>query len=221
MDPIADAPTELIEFLENAASLQDPSLRIHVLSLEESREESEAMQQTPLGEALGVVVLDDAEDSNPYCYVTRGIAKGMILHFSHDSEPRLRYPNLDEFREALATAIDNGVDIDDLPSEELPPHGDQRRLGQAIRSLLEGEDGVDEELLTLFISLVDPNEVELLQEVAAYDSFFVRESVGEFIAAHPAPPLLPIASTLASDRHPQAAAAGKKARSAIERELRR
>lgn len=75
-DPLADAPAELLVFLDQAASLQSETLGIAMLGRAACREYSRAVRGTALGEALGLVALEDANNSLPYCYVVRGPSAG-------------------------------------------------------------------------------------------------------------------------------------------------
>lgn len=204
-------------FLRSVDELRRPDLRINPLTPEQSIDATGRMRGLTIGNELGLVVLDDANDSKPYCLITRGVASGMVVHFSHDPEPRIRFASLDAFADSLRTAVANGLDIDELPHGPVPALADQDALARHLRSLVEREDDEAETLACLFVPLVDPARVDILDTVAGSDSFYIREATAEHIAAHPSVEHFEIAERLAKDSHSQVARPGKKALSAVNR----
>ncbi len=59
-------PTEVQEFLARTAVLRAPDRGINPLTPEQAIHESSAMQEIEVCEELGLIVLNDAQDSNPY-----------------------------------------------------------------------------------------------------------------------------------------------------------
>src|SRR4051812_18459367 len=73
----------------------DPKLDIKILELADAIKQTQGIHDYVLiGKSMGLFVLDDANDSNPYCYVTRGPARGCILHLYHDGDPAIEYSSL-------------------------------------------------------------------------------------------------------------------------------
>jgi len=216
-DPIESAPDEVRAFLREARSLRNLDLCINPLTLDESRRYSMDLQSTPVGHALGLIALDDANDSNPYCYISRGIAQGMVVHFSHDDEPEIRFHDLASFRRSLMAALDQGLDIDDLPCEPLGPFDDQQGLIRTLTDLIDRGDDDAEFLLCLLLPLLVPKQISIIERLACHESFFVRERLAEFIASHPRAEHHSVARRLSEDQHPQVARPGKVALSRVKR----
>ena len=216
-DPFRDAPEEVFTFFREAVHLRDPELQIHPLAADEARTYSAALQESDVGATLGLVALDDANDSNPYCLITRGIARGMVVHYSHDPEPEIRFADLAGFRAALVAARDRRLSIDELPAEPVPPHMDQRTLANTLADLNRNEGDTAEFLLCLLVPLISPDQVPLLDQLGANSNFFVRESIARYIQARPRAEYREIAARLAVDPHPQVSDVGRKALSGVNR----
>jgi hypothetical protein len=216
-DPFGDAPEEVYSFFQEAVRLRDPELQIYPLTADESRVYSSAIQQSDVGAALGLIALDDANDSNPYCLISRGVARGMVVHFSHDPEPEIRFPDLASFRASLNVARDQHLSIDQVPFEPLRPHTDQQRLIDALAGLNRESSDTAEFLLCLYIPLIAPEQIPILEQLATSSSFFVRESVARYIEIHPRSEHGIIAAKLAKDNHPQVSQVGKQALSSVNR----
>jgi hypothetical protein len=214
-DPHRDAPPEVIDLLNDCASLSDEDLRINVLSVAKSRQYSAALQASAGGDLLGLVALIDANDSNPYCYISRGPAKGTVIHYTHDGDPAIHCADLSGFRRALQAARDGGLDIDELPRHPLPRAGSD--FIDAIAELAALDDDSSGFLLCLFTPLLPPDHVSTLDVLSRNTSFFVREALACFIAAHPLPSHHEIAARLAADPHPQVARPGRHALAAVHR----
>ena len=114
---IGSVPEDLLLYLESGHFIKSNETRINCLSFEESKDYSAAMNSIPEYQSLGLWVLDDANDSNPYCYVTKGSCKGAIIHFRHDDEQTIKFSCLQNFLSALKKAVQSGTDIDDIQAE--------------------------------------------------------------------------------------------------------
>jgi len=196
-------PNEVLSFLSDADEFRDADLRINPLTATECATQSAAMQEIDVVRTLGLIVLDDADDSNPYCYVSKGPAQGTVVHFSHDPEPQLRFHSLGEFLEALKTAQQDGSDIDDLQFPVLTPSADQRMLVGRVRELLEGSDEDGALQIGLYLPLLDPDDLDTLALCAAHEDFLVREIAATFILDHAKPALRGLAERLAADKSAQ------------------
>jgi hypothetical protein len=216
-DPLRDAPDEVFTFFREAVGLRDHGLRIYPLTVDESRTYSAAIQKSDVGTALGLVALDNANDSNPYCLICRGVARGMVVHFSHDPEPEIRFADLASFKAALIAAREQRQSIDELPAELLRPHPDQESLAKTLVDLNREESDTAEFLLCLYVPLLSPDQVTILDQLGSNASFFVRESIARYVQVHPRSEYLAIAARLAADTHPQVANLAKKALSSVNR----
>jgi hypothetical protein len=216
-------PDEVRAFLKAADALRDQGLRINPLSEAESAAQSALMQEIDVARKLGLIVLDDAGDSNPYCFIGEGPARRMVVHFSHDSEPRIRYHNLEEFLATLRRARSAGVGIDDLALSPLEPHNDQAMLSAHIRLILASSDDDKALLLGLYVPLLAPDDGTTLSLCAAADDFLVREIVAVYLTEHCeleeycGPEHRELARHLAADKYPQVARPARTALVVLER----
>ncbi len=204
-DSVFNVPAEVRAFFSEAAALRNPELRFHPLTEEESGKYSEALRGIAVADALGLIVLDDANDSNPYCYIGKGLARGMIIHFSHDPEPRLAFRSIGSFRAALLAAIAEGRDIDELQPEPIIPAERQEELISLLLESAAREDEVSQFLVCTLLPLLDPVELAVLERLAANDNFLFREAVAVFIRNHPLPVHRGLAEVLARDNYGQVA----------------
>jgi hypothetical protein len=139
----------------------------------------------------------------------------MVIHFSHDTEPEIEFPDLESFKRGVIAALEQGLDIDELPREPIAPHDDQPGVVRALTDLMSRDDDDAEFLLCLFIALLGPDQTSVIERLAVQESFFVRERLAKFIAGHPHARHRSVAQQLADDRYPQVARAGKAALSRV------
>jgi hypothetical protein len=213
---LPEAPPDLVAFYSGERPTQ-PSLRVNFLPLEGAIAYTQALHSSPVPKRLGVFALDDANDSNPYCYIARGPARGMILHLSHDPEPEIKFPTINSFLQAVRDLVAENEDIDCLsPSANLAP-SDPQLLEREILALLADDTEDNTFLLCLYIPLLDSSRSDLFRQLCEHPDFFVREATARYIAKQPATDLRAIGEALAGDQHPQVARAGAAAVNAIRR----
>jgi hypothetical protein len=198
-------PSEVVSFLNAAAPLRTPRLRIHPLSLAECVIATTELREISVAERLGLIVLDNARDSNPYCLITCGPASGKVVHFSHDPEPRLAFSDLTSFLEALRAVVRDGDSIDSLQHDRFHPHPNQSLLCTAIREVLTNDEEYDTLELSLLFPLLDPSDHTTVYQIASNIDFLVRQIVAEFIETHPREQLRYVAEILAADSYTQVA----------------
>jgi len=214
---ISEPPDDLVALYSMPRPIA-PHLGINVLSLDAAAKYTRAIHEhTLLGRPMGLFALDDANDSNPFCYVSRGPAKGCILHLYHDGTTSIEYASLRGFVDALHAAIVDGIYIDDLPNKNCRPEIDQNILGNRIVELAGiGTDEAECELIIL-VSLLDTARTSTINLLSKHENFFVREETANLIANYPNSLLIEAAEILAGDIHPQVARPGKAALSAVRR----
>lgn len=210
-DPLVTAPDELWDFYREAPSLVCAELEIHPLSEAASREYSRAIQRFDLGQRLGLIALDDANDSNPFCLVTKGLLRGAVLHLSHDDGVKVCFASLAEFRRSLAAALAQGLMIDELPQQPLEPLADQRGLSRLLVALCEQGPESAGEQLCLHVPLLDTGRIRDVERLARYPDLHVREAVARLLEQRPNRSLEHVARLLAADRMPQVAREAKRA----------
>jgi hypothetical protein len=212
-------PDVVAAFLLEVEGLRTPELSINPLSPEEASRQSDGMATSIFGELLGLIVLDDASDSNPYCYISRGLGTGMVLHHEHDGTIAIRFPDLASFGEALRNAVVRGDDIHDLHHPPCAQHPDQAALRAELSARLTRGDDDAEPFARVFLPLLDPADVETLELAAAARDFAIRESAAEMMASHPLPEHVPLAARLAVDRYQQVRTPARRALAALKAPL--
>jgi hypothetical protein len=214
---VDDPPSDLVAHFISP-SPGDDKLRINLLRLDDAIKYSVAIQKsTLLGKPMGLFALDDANDSNPHCYITRGPARGCILHLRHDGEPTIRFRSLTDFLGVTKTAIAERTDVDDLPA--IPPTSavDQNALCERTNQLFSTNTDEATAELVVLLQLLDTGRVETVAALARHSDFFVREAVATLISTKPHVELRSVAEELSKDKHPQVARPGKAALSAVKR----
>jgi hypothetical protein len=170
------------------------------------------MQGVPVFERLGLWVLDDANDSNPYAFVSKGPCAGMVMHVSHDDDTCIAFASLTAFLEALRAIGESEGDIDDLAYDVLNL-GLDAELENLARE--DSEDAVF--LICAYLPASAPLGEAAQAALLVHDDFFVREALAEYIARNPRAQDADTVRQLAADVHPQVANAGKKATGALRR----
>ena len=206
-------PVDLVSHFAAASLPNSPELFINLLNLDDSLEYTSGIQGTCIGQPLGLIALDDANNSNPFCYVTRGPARGLILHLKHDDDPTFAFSSLTAFLTAIVAAIEERATIHDLVFDTGFPVVDQHELAAYLKSQSE-HDGVAEEICVL-ITLLHELPTTLADSLVAHEDFYVRESLANFIALKPCHKLLQVATILSGDQVTQVARLGQRALSEI------
>jgi hypothetical protein len=112
----------------------------------------------PLLQAPGLVqflILDDANTSDHHCFVFDLPIAGSILFLPHDNEMRIAFRNLDDFSEAIQSALRTGRRLSDFHTQDTLLGLDQSVLNAAIRRGLETSDFVPVSLLIQASDLID------------------------------------------------------------------
>lgn len=199
----APLPEEVLTFLRKREDFNESMLRINVLDEQECTVATDQLQGISTAERLGLIVLDDANDSNPYCYITRGIAAGMVVHFNHDPEPTIEFASLSEFEHFLrGLKLEHKELGEDLL--QAPAHPKQEALAQAILELALLEDDEDAEfLICLYLPLLRGRHPNVLEEIATHPSFLVREALANACGGARLPGSEIILQKLMADAHIQ------------------
>ena len=210
---LPEAPAELAELYARGSLPAYPDSRIEFIEFDAALEHTKALAGWVIPNALGLWVLDDANDSNPFCYITKGPCRGAILHLHHDDDSTVDYPDLQSFVAAMHSAGGDGVDIDDMTKAAAPSFD----CTDVIRPLLQDDSEESESMICLYLGCTGELPSDLVADMVGHESFFIRESIGRWLSKHPAEQHLAHAETLASDRYPQVSVQGTAARKAINR----
>lgn len=208
-------PAEVLRLLRLRDELNAPDLMINVLDEDACLRRSQDLQSMSVGRRLALYALDDANDSNPYCYIGAGVAAGMVVHFNHDPEPRIEFDSVMAFEAFLRSLRDNGEELGTIDVAS-PAHPDQTALAAALRELMQGDDDA-EFLLCLYLPLLRGEHAALLTDLSVYDNFFVREALADVIGAGSLPGSDALLQSLTADAHPQVRNAAQRAAKALRR----
>ncbi len=209
-------PDDLVAHFAADRLPADSALSINFLPLAQAIEYTAGVQgHAVLGEPFGLIVLEDANNSDPYCYVTKGPVRGAVLHLRHDDDPVVAFSSLERFLAAIDQAIADGTWIEDLARGNVRDEIDRAAVAEHVARLV--DDGLVEEICVL-VPLLE-SDVPLMTALSQHPDFYVREAVAEHIALFPGTDLLPIVQALAVDRHSQVARPGRRALSAVNRAI--
>lgn len=135
---LGHCPEGLASFYTSDQPDADIKKRAHFLDLDAACEYTKMLIGIPVAGRLGLWALNDANDSNPYCYISKGPCAGAVMLFSHDPEPEIRFFSLASFISSISAVAD---------LEDLRPEPDLSfDLDSEIASLLE-EDTDDSAFL--------------------------------------------------------------------------
>ena len=73
--PVSSLPADVLTLLQRRDDINDAELSIHLLDEQRALTRLDA---SGVWGRLGLVTLDDAEDSNPYVLITRGVCAGNV-----------------------------------------------------------------------------------------------------------------------------------------------
>lgn len=210
---VGAAPYDLVQYYEAGDFPSFPESRVNCLSFEAAAKYTFQIAGIPTGHRMGLWVLDDANDSNPFCYISKGPCMGAIIRFSHDPEPEIYFPKLNPFLAALTALGISGADIDELKKAKHMGFALSQRLAELC-----GEDTEDSVfLICTYLPVCADLGEDTKKALSVHEDFFVREAFAAYLTEHPSVDDLAFAEVLASDKHPQVARPGAAARSAINR----
>ena len=195
-----DIPRKVSALLAHRNDLNSPALHINILDPQASASMSSSLQTTGIGKHLGLFALDDANDSNPYCYISTGIAAGMVMHFNHDNDLRIEFDSLNAFEAYLQQLRSRNQDLD---SAELsvPAHPNQIALGAVLSELgLIRDDETVNAILCLYLPLLRGEHAQLLQLLSSHPDFFVREALAAAIGSAKLPESADVIRALVEDQ---------------------
>ncbi len=216
---IGDPPDDLVEFYVKGFNKEYADLEFGFLGLEQAIEYTRAIADLYIADNMGLFTLNDADDSNPFCYITKGIAKGKILHLMHDGEGRIKFNSLKDFLRECKSVDEHDIDVYSIDWNHESLVANQSALAEVLDSLATKPEDTAVELMLLYIPLLDGADVSVFERHCLHEDFYVREYLANRIVELASPKLLPVAEKLAADQHSQPAEAGKRAVSAIKRRM--
>ena len=182
--PEPSLPSDVVALLRRRDEINDADLRIHLLDEQRSLAR---LSDISIWGRLGLVTLDDAEDSNPYVLITRGVCAGMVAHFFHDPEPQVEFATLYGFEAFLLDLRRRRMPLDG-EDRFATAHPDQAALAGALRELACADDDDDASwLICLYAPLLRRNPGGALNVLATHDDFGIREAAAAALARVDAP----------------------------------
>jgi hypothetical protein len=206
-ETIGSAPVDLVSYFEQGDFPVRPSTNVNCLPFQQALEYTQAIHKASLyANPMGLFALDDAEDSNPYCYISRGPCAGAVMHLIHDDTSTIDFRSLDSFLTALRSLpLDTWID-------ELKP---ERPLlfdtaAEIERLMVEAASDFDV-FAPVFLPVTRDLSEPLKQRLATHDDFFVREAFAGWLLSFGLIADEELASRLAADKVDQVARPAKKA----------
>lgn len=178
---IGSAPQDLVDYLSHGHFLNAPEQGIHCLNVADSLEQSEAFNSFGVGSELGVWVLDDANDSNPHCYLSKGPCKGAVLKLCHDDEAQIVFSSLASFVNAMSNACANGIPIDDVVQENTPSFD----CLEALHALVLQDTDEAIALIDIYLKVTPVLDEALIDKLLRHVDFFVQASLAHWLLTHP------------------------------------
>lgn len=204
-------PDELALFYSNDQLDSEIIKRAYLLDLKTASEYSKSLTGIPVVKRLGLWALNDANASNPYCYISKGPCTGAVLLFSHDTEPEIRFSSLANFINSISV-------VDDL--EDLSPElGLCFDLDSEITSLLQEDTDDSAFLLSTYLPSARGISASNLGNLEVHQDMFIREALNGFLQNHGGQNELEVATRLMQDKSPQVARAAKGAVGAIRKRM--
>lgn len=199
-----DIPAELASYFSDITLNEYAESRIRPLSRNESTAlHKELIEYHPIYRELGLFPLDDAEDSNPYCYVSKTPMKGRIFHYTHDDSPSFKFSNLNNWVDALNKTGASSKDIDEIEYEKRIDAEDVIQLCRHIDSTYDSANQSYAESTVYLIQGLDEYCFTLIEKLSENNNLFIREAVARFIGKKPSLTYKKIAETLANDKYEQ------------------
>ncbi len=176
MNETVVVPDEVLAFLSSASDLNDDALGINILSPEQCAVQTAAIRGIPAWDPLELFVLDNANDSNPFCLVTRGPAAGMVMHLIHDSDEHFSFANLHAFRIHLVEMKEAGSEVWPMVADFKPGLPLVPEVVDDIDRLLAVQgDEAAEWLICRYLQLAPLDDLERMQALGAC----VTEHIGD------------------------------------------
>jgi hypothetical protein len=211
-------PVDLVSHFTGDHFPLDPELAINILRIRSAVEYTGGIHRFAiLGPRLGLVALDDGNNSNPFCYITKGPVRGCVMQLRHDDDAVIAFSSLRGFMAVVDAAIVNRVHIDDITFDEAHSGLDRAGVVDHLMGLGDDDEAVVE--ICALMPLISTNELELIEKLSYHVDFFVREAIANAIIARPNPALSRVAERLASDPHPQVSRPGQLAMAAVIRAI--
>lgn len=207
-------PNEILEFWSLVRPLNNAENGMNFLLPEASLSYAVALSEIEIFKSLGLIPLEDSNNSNPVCFISNGPASGMVMLLSHDEGSKIIFNSLSEFQSCLIKNTEN-IDFFSEFIEEFPAIYNDNKLVPAIASLLSSTVTDESEfLICLYTQSVKTFSIELVGKYIHSGGMYIQEALFNQLSIHPNGELLPLLES-AVEFHPQVQPLYKKALSKI------
>lgn len=210
---IGNAPKDLVDFYQSCELPRYDNPDVNFLQFEEAKAFSQQIQSYSLIGKLGLWALDDANDSNPFCYISGGPCAGAILHVFHDDKSVIAYSSMASYLKAMQEVGESDMFLYEVEPEPNLSFNCDSEIADLCN---EGSDDATF-LISIYLPVCADLSLETKNILVAHDDFFVREEIAQYLCLHPQAADLQFAQRLAADRLSQVATHGKLACEAIKR----
>ncbi|MGV3662357.1 MAG: hypothetical protein ACO1TE_19395 [Prosthecobacter sp.] len=210
---LGTAPEDLVAYFERGPFQGKPGTNVKGLPLDKSLSYTRAIhERTIIGRPMGLFALNDSNDSNPYCYVSRGPCAGAILHLHHGDSSAVAFRSLASFLAAV-TALKDDQWMDDIQPGQPLSFDTAAELAR-----MAGDPASDFDVFApIYLRATTTLPDSLKASLAGHSNFFVREAFAWWLQTAGTAADLALAQGLATDKIGQVADAAKKALPRIQR----
>ena len=218
---LGDSPPDLSQYFQQVSDRHfsgREDLELHLLPVVESLQWTQVFREShPIINALGGVILDNANTSNHHIYLSAEACAGAVLYLDHDGDSRIVFSSLVEFVDAVEVAIANGRSLPSLHPKAAVLLPNQAGLSDLISRFDQGRNHIEgaSEVIVAIIPSLSLTNIEQLTRLANDPDFFIAEAVGYAIASRPGLDLESVAWKCQQHSHPQASQAGMRAMKSI------
>jgi hypothetical protein len=202
---IGYVPQDLLEFYKSDEIIESKENNINILGFKDALQQSKSMNTIGIVNRLGLWVLEDGNNSNHFCYITKGPCKGFIMCFCHDGEPSIYYGDLRSFLDSVIKLVKCGKDIDDLKHDKKIT----LNLNTELQELVKENNDDATFLICLYLRLCKPLNNSTINNLVNSKDMFVREAIANYVENNPDVNYYEFAVQLSNDSHSQVKECGK------------
>lgn len=163
--------------------------------------------------AVDGLVLDDNRTGCHHTYIGRPFFSGAILYLGRSGDTRIVFASLDDYRDAVETAVCERRSITEFHPFLSPPARYQGALGEVIRQQLDAPHGV--EVIRALLPSLDLDDYALLRQLVSERDSLLGEAVANEICKRPRHSLQKVAEKCMAHSHLEVVIAGLRAFDAI------
>lgn len=211
-------PQDLIKYFKTMPLKKYKDSRINPLTIDQSLSTYEAAcEYDPVVTELGFIPLDDANDSNPYGYLTKTPLAGHIMHYNHDGDRRIKFSTISQWVDELNRLGENNLDIDEAIFKKNISCPQMELLIKYIIEDYDPDSCFFSDSTTYLVSCLNHKGIEAAEIILKTKDFFIKEELAKMIQQKPHKTFLEVAKKLSKDNHEQVSRPGKLALKQVNR----